>query len=213
MKEINFLALPYVKTCLADIESKLSQHTSAHKVYPSKEQRFLALSLTPIHQVKVVILGQDPYHQPNQAHGLAFSCLTKPIPKSLQNMFKAIKLRYPDVDSENGDLTRWAHQGVLLWNVYLSVIEGKPLSHRLESYEVLTKTLLETISQSQTHVVFMLWGSFAQSFESSIKGDHLILRAPHPSPLSVYRGFYDADHFYLANQYLKQHHKIQIDWR
>lgn len=213
MKHIDFLSLPHVKSCIAEIERDLLQKTFDQNVYPPKENRFLALSLTPIHKVKVVILGQDPYHQPNQAHGLAFSSLTKPIPKSLKNIFKAISLKYHDVDDENGDLTRWAHQGVLLWNVYLSVVEGKPLSHRLESYETLTKMLLETISQTQSHVVFMLWGSFAQSFKPYIKGHHLILTASHPSPLSVYRGFYEADHFYLANQYLHQHHQHIIDWR
>jgi len=213
MTHIDFFSSPHVKTYISKINEKLSEKDNASPVYPPQEQRFLAIHLTPIHKVKVVILGQDPYHQPKQAHGLAFSCLTKPIPKSLQNIFKAVRIKYQDVDENNGDLTRWANQGVLLWNVYLSVVEGKPLSHRFEAYEQLTKHVLETISQTQKHVVFMFWGSFAQSFASCIQGNHLVLTAPHPSPLSVYRGFFEADHFFKANEYLKKHHQFMIDWR
>ena len=205
-----FLSQPDIKTFIRDIDAKLSNET--RMVYPPKDNRFLALQVTPLNQIKVVILGQDPYHGEGQAHGLAFSCLTHPLPPSLKNIFKAVKMQYGHTDDQNGDLTRWAKQGVLLWNVYLSVVEKKPLSHTFKSYEMITKRLLETISETQKHVVFMLWGSFAQSFKSFIKGDHLIIETVHPSPLSVYRGFYEANVFLKANAYVEKHHQKEIDW-
>jgi len=205
-----FLSQPDIKNLITDIDNALSRETQM--VYPPKDNRFFALKVTPLNTIKVVILGQDPYHGEGQAHGLAFSCLKHPLPPSLKNIFKAVKMQLGHVDDQNGDLTRWANQGVLLWNVYLSVIEKKPLSHAYQSYEHLTKRLLETISETQKHVVFMLWGSFAQSFKSVIKGDHLVIETVHPSPLSVYRGFYEANVFLKANAYLEKHHQKVIDW-
>jgi len=181
-------------------------------VFPPKHLRYVALEMTPLDQIKVVILGQDPYHGAGQANGLAFSCLKTPLPPSLKNIFKAVEMQCGDVDGDNGDLTRWATQGVLLWNVYLSVQQGTPLSHAFEEYEQLTKALITYISTHQKHVVFMLWGKFAQSFETYIQGQHLILKTVHPSPLSVYRGFYEASVFLKANEYLLKHHRKEIDW-
>lgn len=199
-----------IKQLLDIIEKQI--HLETRPVYPPKENRFLALKMTPLDQVSVVILGQDPYHGVGQAHGLAFSCLKQPLPPSLKNIFKAVKMQYGVVRDSDGDLTRWAKQGVLLWNVYLSVVENKPLSHNFKAYETITKRLLELISTTQKHVVFMLMGSFAQSFKSVIQGDHLIIETVHPSPLSVYRGFYEAEVFKKTNAYLKKHLKKEIDW-
>jgi uracil-DNA glycosylase len=208
-----FLELPHVKTILKDIELSLGHKLDSQDTYPPKSLRFYALDMTPMDTVKVVILGQDPYHKPNQAHGLAFSSLDDKIPKSLVNIFKAVSLYQEDVDRWNADLSRWAKQGVLLWNVYLSVEKGKPLSHAIKPYEQLTQALIEYISTTQSHVVFMLWGSFAQGFKPFIKGDHLIIETVHPSPLSVYRGFYESDSFRRANMFLEMHGIKKIDWR
>jgi uracil-DNA glycosylase len=208
-----FLELPHVKTILNDIELSLGHKLDSQDTYPPKSLRFYALDMTPMETVKVVILGQDPYHKPNQAHGLAFSSLDDKIPKSLVNIFKAVSLYQEDVDRWNADLSRWAKQGVLLWNVYLSVEKGKPLSHAIKPYEQLTQALIEYISTTQSHVVFMLWGSFAQGFKPFIKGDHLIIETVHPSPLSVYRGFYESDSFRRANMFLEMHGIKKIDWR
>jgi uracil-DNA glycosylase len=208
-----FLELPHVKTILNDIELSLGHKLDSQDTYPPKSLRFYALDMTPMDTVKVVILGQDPYHKPNQAHGLAFSSLDDKIPKSLVNIFKAVSLYQEDVDRWNADLSRWAKQGVLLWNVYLSVEKGKPLSHAIKPYEQLTQALIEYISTTQSHVVFMLWGSFAQGFKPFIKGDHLIIETVHPSPLSVYRGFYESDSFRRANMFLEMHDIKKIDWR
>jgi uracil-DNA glycosylase len=208
-----FLELPHVKTILNDIELSLGHKLDSEDTYPPKSLRFYALDMTPMDTVKVVILGQDPYHKPNQAHGLAFSSLDDKIPKSLVNIFKAVSLYQEDVDRWNADLSRWAKQGVLLWNVYLSVEKGKPLSHAIKPYEQLTQALIEYISTTQSHVVFMLWGSFAQGFKPFIKGDHLIIETVHPSPLSVYRGFYESDSFRRANMFLEMHDIKKIDWR
>lgn len=213
MNTIEFLSSIQVKTCIEEIDLFLASKPDHVTIYPEKHLRYQALTLTPIENVKVVILGQDPYHQPNQAHGLAFSTLSQHIPKSLQNIFKAISMYEDHVDHHNGNLERWAKQGVLLWNVYLTVEQSKPLSHAIKAYETLTRLLIETISTQQSHVVFLLWGSFAQSFKSSIGPNHFIIEAPHPSPLSVYRGFYTLDMFRKTNDYLIEHHRKPIDWR
>lgn len=205
-----FLMRDDVQRIIKNINKQIEN--SNQEIYPPKQLRFKALKETPLEQVKVVILGQDPYHGFGQANGLAFSCLKQPLPPSLKNIFKAVKMQYGHADTSSGDLTRWAKQGVLLWNVYLTVEKGKPLSHAFKSYELLTKALIETISTYQTHVVFLLWGKFAQSFGQYIKGEHLIIKTVHPSPLSVYRGFYDANVFIKTNEYLKKYNKKEIDW-
>lgn len=199
----------YMKQLLARVE-KDEQY---FRVFPPKHLRYHALEVTPYDQLKVVILGQDPYHQADQANGLAFSCTNKPLPPSLKNIFKAIKNNGFEVDDHNGDLSRYATQGVLLWNTYLSVIEGKPLSHQDEAYRLLTQSLIRKISHDHQHLAFLLWGSFAQQFERDILGDHLIIKTSHPSPLSSYRGFLTSDQFVEVNEYLRLHNKKQIDWR
>lgn len=206
----DFLKREDISSLIATIKQNIQQ--CEDPVYPPDEMRFIALDQTPLHQIKVVILGQDPYHGEGQANGLAFSCLKSPLPPSLKNIFKAIDMQYGHVDANDGDLSRWASQGVLLWNVYLSVEQGKPLSHAWKAYEMLTQKLIETISKQQKHVVFLLWGKFAQSFEPYIKGEHCVIKTVHPSPLSVYRGFYDANVFIKTNDYVLKHHGTEIDW-
>lgn len=200
---------PYMKKLLAQIEID----EQLFCVFPPKHLRLHALEVTPFEALKIVIIGQDPYHQEGQANGLAFSCLKKPLPPSLKNIFKAIKSNGFDVDENNGDLSRYAKQGVLLWNTYLSVIEGKPLSHQDDAYLLLTKSLISKISHDHQHLVFLLWGNFAQQFERDIKGEHLIIKTSHPSPLSSYRGFLTSKQFIQANDYLMMNHKKPIDWR
>jgi uracil-DNA glycosylase len=198
---------------MQSIVSKWQHEDANFSVVPSIENRLNALKITPLDSLKIVIIGQDPYHGEHQAHGLSFSCLTTPLPPSLKNIFKAIQMDGYEVDDQNGDLTRWATQGVLLWNVYLTVRLHEPLSHAWREYEILTQQLLNMISMTQQHVVFLLWGSFAQKFEPFIKGDHFVIKTVHPSPLSAYRGFFHSEQFKKANAYLKSHQKKEVDFK
>ena len=200
---------PYMKTLL----ERIDQDDKVYRVFPPQHLRYQAIDITPFDQLKVVIIGQDPYHQEGQANGLAFSCLKTPLPPSLKNIFKAIDYNGYSVDHVNGDLSRYARQGVFLWNTYLSVIESKPLSHQDEAYITLTKNIIQKLSQDYQHLVFLLWGSFAQQFEHDIQGDHLVIKTSHPSPLSSYRGFLTSNQFKQTNTYLEKHHQASIDWR
>lgn len=184
-------------------------------VYPPQRDVFNALTLTPPERVKVVILGQDPYHGPGQAHGLSFSVPEDvKIPPSLRNMFKAIAIDYPDtVLPQQGDLTHWAEQGVLLLNTVLTVEQGKAHSHAKWGWETFTDTVIRKVSDATEHVVFLLWGAHAQKKAALIDGrKHCILTAPHPSPLSAHRGFFDAHHFRKTNAYLQQHGRQPVTW-
>ncbi|MCJ8317781.1 uracil-DNA glycosylase [Idiomarina sp.] len=202
---------PYFKELWQRVELARQQTV----VYPPKEEVFNALKLTEPEQVKVVILGQDPYHGPGQAHGLSFSVKEGvKFPPSLRNMFKAIALDYPNtVLPQHGDLTAWAQQGVLLLNTVLTVEQGKAHSHASWGWETFTDTVIKKVSEATEHVVFLLWGSHAQKKIPLIDGaKHYILTAPHPSPLSAHRGFFDANHFKKANDYLQQHGRQPIKW-
>lgn len=184
-------------------------------VYPPGRYIFEAFNRTPFNQVKVVIIGQDPYHGPNQAHGLCFS--VQPgvqVPPSLQNIYKELSQEYKlDYSQRNGDLTHWANQGVLLLNATLTVQAGNPGSHQGKGWETFTDAAIKALSEQREHLVFLLWGSYAQAKGRIIDGKkHLILNAPHPSPLSAYRGFLGCNHFTLANQYLTQHGQTPIQW-
>ncbi|WP_223787592.1 uracil-DNA glycosylase [Marinicella meishanensis] len=192
------------------------QQEKHHKkiIYPPGQLMFNALNTTPLDQVKVVILGQDPYHGPGQAHGLSFSVPPgiKP-PPSLLNIFKEIEA---DLGIRNaiGDLTAWARQGVLLLNSVLSVEQARAGSHQGRGWETFTDRIIEVINQHAQHVVFMLWGSYAQKKGQHIDGrQHLVLRAPHPSPLSAHRGFLGCRHFSQCNAYLQQNEKSVINWQ
>lgn len=187
---------------------------SKSNVVPPKSVMFRAFECVKFKDIRVVILGQDPYHGENQANGLAFSVDDKsPLPPSLRNIFKEIKSDL-QVENTSGNLQKWANQGVLLMNSILTVEQDKPGSHANLGWEKFTDRIICGISENLTDVVFMLWGAYARSKESLIDPTkHLVLCAPHPSPLSAHTGFFGCKHFSLANQYLNERGKSTIDWR
>lgn len=185
-------------------------------IYPPQSDMFAAFKLTNLAQLKVVILGQDPYHGPNQAHGLAFSVRSGvKIPPSLRNIYKELALEYDDfIIPEHGHLTAWAEQGVLLLNTVLSVVATKPNSHKKLGWQRFTDHVIEQINQHCEGIVFLLWGANAEKKVKLIdRQRHLILTAPHPSPLSAHRGFFGCNHFKQTNQYLSQQGKTAINWQ
>lgn len=203
--------LPY----MAELKQFLTSEKQAGKtIYPPGGQIFNALNMTPFDDVSVVIIGQDPYHGPDQAMGLCFSVPKgSDIPPSLKNIYKEIA---DDMDCDmpdHGDLTGWATQGVLLLNAVLTVEEGAAGSHQGKGWEKFTDAVIDALNEQRDHVVFMLWGRYAQEKGKKIDTDkHLVLQAPHPSPLAAYRGFFGAGHFSAANDYLIGHDKQPIDW-
>ncbi len=186
------------------------------KIYPPGSLLFNAFNLTPFDEVKVVILGQDPYHGYNQAHGLSFSVLkgTKP-PPSLRNMYKEIKSDIGVAMPANyGDLTAWAKQGVFLLNTSLSVREGEPNSHAQIGWQTFTDAVITALSDKRDGLVFLLWGKFAQQKQSLIdETRHHVLKAAHPSPFSAERGFMGCKHFSKTNEWLIKENKQPIDWK
>jgi uracil-DNA glycosylase len=198
-----------------ELSEKVRKEYLAGPVFPHPSRVFRAFELTKPENVKVVILGQDPYHTPGVADGLAFSSLPgNRVPPSLQNMFKEIESEFGYVCTQSPDLTRWAKQGVLLLNASLSVRASEANSHQNYGWHVFTDAVIRAISETQHHVVFMLWGMFAGKKADLIdKEKHLILMSPHPSPLSASRGFFGNNHFTYANEYLKKHQRSEIDWR
>ena len=201
---------PYFKT----LKEFLLEEKKAYTLYPPGNLIFNAFQRTPFDRVKVVILGQDPYHGPGQAHGLCFSVPQGiPKPPSLVNIFKELHSDLGIAIPEHGNLEKWADQGVLLINATLTVRKGQAGSHQNHGWESFTNRVIEVVSQEKSEVVFLLWGRFAQAKESLIDGNkHLILKAAHPSPLSAYNGFFGCRHFSMANEYLLQHGKTEIDW-
>jgi len=181
--------------------------------YPPGSQIFNAFNTTPLNDVKVVILGQDPYHGPGQAHGLSFSVPQgiKP-PPSLVNIFKAIHTDLGIPAPTHGDLSTWAAQGVLLLNSMLTVRAHEASSHKDIGWQEFTDFVIEKLSRHHNHIVFMLWGRFAQQKEGLIQGDHLILKSVHPSPLSAHRGFLTNKHFSRCNDYLQKTNQGPINW-
>ncbi len=201
---------------MASLNAFLTEETLAGKViYPPREEVFSALNQTPFDQVKVVILGQDPYHGPGQAHGLCFSVMdgVKP-PPSLVNIYKEL---VSDVGIDMpcyGNLSGWAKQGVLLLNSVLTVENSQANSHQGKGWEAFTDRVIEVINDQRDGVVFMLWGGYAQRKGEMIdRSRHCVLEAPHPSPLSAYRGFVGCKHFSLANSYLHKKGLKPIDWQ
>ena len=183
-------------------------------LYPSGKNIFNAFNLTPFDKVKVVILGQDPYHGLGQAHGLSFSVPNgiKP-PPSLVNIFKEIESDLSVKMPEDGNLEGWSKQGVLLLNAILTVRAGSPASHRNIGWEKLTDAAIKILSEKREHIVFLLWGKFAQEKEVLIdSGRHLVLKAPHPSPFSANSGFFGCKHFSKTNAYLEKTGQTPIDW-
>ncbi len=185
-----------------------------NQIFPRPEEYFQALNLTPFDKVRVCILGQDPYHGPNQAHGLCFSVKPHvPIPPSLKNIFSELK-RDLNVDyPQHGFLEYWAQQGVLLLNSVLTVQEGRAGSHQNQGWEEFTDRILFLLNEHYTGLVFMLWGSYAfRKGQFLDETKHLVLKAPHPSPLSAHRGFFGCSHFSKANEYLRSVGQNPIDW-
>lgn len=183
-------------------------------VYPPGKEIFNAFNYCPFDKVKVVILGQDPYHGPGQANGLCFSVKDGiPFPPSLQNIFKEIQDDLGQPIPTSGNLTRWAEQGVLLLNATLTVRAHQAGSHQKQGWEEFTDAVITALATQREHLVFILWGSYAQKKGSFIdRSRHLILTSPHPSPLSAHRGFFGNHHFRLANDYLVRNGQTPIVW-
>lgn len=183
-------------------------------VYPPAKLIFNAFDSCPIDRVKVVIVGQDPYHEPGQAHGLCFSVNDGvQIPPSLVNIYKEIERDLGIVPPHSGNLTRWAQQGVLLLNATLTVEAHRAGSHQGKGWEEFTDAVIRCVANNRDHIVFILWGAYAQRKGASIDANrHLVLKSPHPSPLSVYRGFSGNQHFSKANDYLSAHGMEPINW-
>lgn len=191
------------------------RHEYATKtVYPPGRQIFAAFDACPFDRVKVVILGQDPYHEPNQAHGLCFSVNDHvPFPPSLQNIFKEIESDLGIPVPKSGDLTRWARQGVLLLNATLTVEAHRAASHQGKGWETFTDAVIHKLAEEREHLVFILWGAYAQRKGEFIdRNRHLVLQSPHPSPLSAHRGFFGNHHFSQTNTYLAAHGIEPIQW-
>lgn len=192
--------------------------TSGKTIFPPLPQVFTALNLCDFEQIKVVIIGQDPYHQPGQANGLAFSVLEgQPLPPSLRNIFKEltndIEAAQKPKEHLNGDLTSWAKQGVLLLNTVLTVVESSPNAHQNKGWETWTDHIIELISTQKENVVFILWGKPAQAKLKLINAQkHLVIQSVHPSPLAAYRGFFGSKPFSKANNYLKSQGKAIVVW-
>ncbi|HEY0861624.1 MAG TPA: uracil-DNA glycosylase [Pseudoxanthomonas sp.] len=201
---------------MRELSAFLRQRKAAGaRIYPPGPQIFAAFDATPFDAVKVVILGQDPYHGPGQAHGLCFSVLPGvPVPPSLANIFKELDADLGIAPPDHGCLLPWARQGVLLLNAVLTVEEGRAGAHQGKGWEGFTDHAIETLAREREGLVFLLWGSYAQAKGKVIDTRrHRVLRAPHPSPLSAHRGFLGCGHFSATNQYLAQRGQVPIDWR
>ncbi|SCY32192.1 uracil-DNA glycosylase [Butyrivibrio sp. INlla14] len=189
---------------------------STHVVYPPSDDIFNALHLTPLKDVKVLILGQDPYHEPGQAHGLSFSVLPgkADTPPSLQNIYKELNDDLGCFVPNNGYLKKWADQGVLLLNTVLTVRAHQANSHKGKGWENFTDAIIRAVNEQDRPIVYMLWGKPAQMKKSMLNNPkHLILEAPHPSPLSAYRGFFGCKHFSQCNEFLQKNGIAPIDWQ
>lgn len=197
------------------LEKFLQEEQDKRVIYPIKKNIYNALNICPFENIKVVILGQDPYHGEGQSHGLAFSVQDGiAFPPSLRNIFQEYcsDLRYDTPSS--GNLTKWAEEGVLLLNTALTVRAGEANSHKNKGWEIFTDRLIKMISDEKEHIVFILWGKPAQSKAKLIdENKHLVLSAPHPSPLSSYRGFFGSKPFSKVNSYLNKHNIGEIDWK
>ncbi len=204
----------FEKDYFVNLTSFVRQEYKDKTIYPKASNIFNAFNLCPFDKIKVVILGQDPYHEPNQAHGLCFSVLDPtPAPPSLKNIFKEINLDLGITPLESGDLTRWASQGVLLLNATLTVEAHKAGSHQGKGWEEFTDRVIFNLANRKSGLVFLLWGSYAQKKGEFIdQTKHLVLKSVHPSPLSAHRGFFGNHHFSQTNSYLTQQGKQPINW-
>lgn len=206
------LEKPYMQALQRFLQTELQQ---GKVIYPAPENWLHALQATSLDQVKVVILGQDPYHQPGQAHGLSFS--VQPgvkVPPSLRNIYKELQADLGITPAQHGCLESWARQGVLLLNAVLTVEQGLAASHQGQGWEVFTDRVIHAINEHCRDVVFMLWGSYAQKKGAFIDTErHLVLKASHPSPLAAHRGFFGCRHFSQANAFLKARGRTPINWQ
>ena len=210
----DLLSDEFGKDYFKSLQAFLDNEYKTYSVYPKQENIFNALNYVAFDKIEVVIIGQDPYHQPGQAQGLSFSVPDNfPLPPSLVNIFKEISDDLGLTPSPSGNLERWARQGVLLLNTVLTVRDSQPNSHKDKGWERLTRRIIELIGARKEPIVFMLWGSFAQSFQPLIAPHHLVLKAPHPSPLSSYRGFFGCKHFSKCNEFLKKNNIQPINWQ
>lgn len=202
---------PYFK----NLQAFLTEEYNTHTIYPQAENIFNALNYCKYEDVNVMIIGQDPYHQPGQAHGLSFSVQDGvALPPSLKNIFKEIENDLDITPINSGNLIRWAKQGVLLLNTVLTVRRDQPNSHKGKGWENFTTRVIELINAKTSPVVFLLWGGNAKAFEGLIDNSkHYVLKSAHPSPLSAYNGFFGCKHFSKTNEILEKIGKKPIDWR
>ena len=203
------------KEYFKELQSFVDEEYKNKTVFPERKNIYASLENTPFDKVKVVIIGQDPYHGEGEAHGFAFS--VKPgikIPPSLKNIYKELNAEYGCYIPNNGYLMKWAEQGVLLLNAVLTVEKDKPASHQGKGWETFTDRVIEEIDKKDEPVVFMLWGNFAKSKKELLNNkNHLVLESPHPSPFSARHGFFGNNHFKLANEYLSKNGIEPIDWQ
>ena len=209
------LAEEFEKDYFLRIKSFIDEEYQTKTVYPPYEEIFNAFKLTPIDNVKVVILGQDPYHEAGQAHGLAFSTPDgRPIPRSLKNIFKEINAEYGYPIPESGCLESWAKQGVFLLNTVLTVEDGNANSHSKCGWQTFTDNVIRILNNQEHTIVFLLWGKQAEKKKELITNpNHMVLITSHPSPFSARRGFLGCNHFKLANEYLARNNIDEIDWK
>ena len=210
----DFLQTEFAKPYFKTLSGFLHDEYAHYAIHPSKPNVFNAFKTPDLKDLKVVILGQDPYHQPNQACGFSFSVLPNtPLPPSLRNIFQELEDDLGIVNT-SGYLLPWAKQGVMLLNTVLTVRENQPLSHRNHGWETFTDNAIKKINELDQPIVFLLWGSNAKKKQEFLTNpQHLILTAAHPSPLSAYNGFFGCEHFSKTNEYLTQHDLTPIDWR
>ncbi len=202
------------KEYFSALKETLKKEKSEFTIYPKEKDIFNAFNLTPFNQVKVVIIGQDPYHGPNQAHGLSFSVPDGvKLPPSLRNIYKELSSDL-NIHNTTGNLTSWAQQGVLLLNASLTVRENQAGSHAKIGWHFFTDAAIEALSKQRKNLVFILWGNFAKQKEQLIDPEkHLVLKAAHPSPLSAHNGFWNCQHFSKTNHYLEKHSQSPINWQ
>ena len=208
------LATEFTQPYWSTLTSFVAAEYKTKTVYPHPRDVFSAFDRCPFAAVKVVIIGQDPYHGPGQAHGLSFSVADGvPPPPSLKNIYKEIASDLGIPSQTSGNLEAWAKQGVLLLNATLTVVAGLPGSHQGKGWEQFTDTAITALSTQREHLVFMLWGNYAKAKGAHIdRQKHLVLEASHPSPLGAYKGFFGCKHFSKANAYLKTYRLTEIDW-
>lgn len=212
---LEVLGAEFKKPYYANLYKKVKEEYAAHTIYPKADDIFNAFHLTPLKNVKVVILGQDPYHNVGQAHGLCFSVQPQvDIPPSLVNIYQELKEDLGCYIPNNGYLVKWAENGVLLLNTVLTVRAHQANSHQGIGWEQFTDAVIQAVNAQDRPIVFLLWGRPAQMKKKMLNNpNHLVLEAPHPSPLSAYRGFFGCKHFSKANAFLQEHGIAPVDWQ